>query len=162
MKKITVRQLTAAAMAGAAYAVLAIFGSVFGISYGPVQCRFSEALCVLPFLFPETAWGLGVGCLIANVLSPYGLLDIIVGSLTTLIAAHLTAGCRSRYLAPLPPVILNGLLVGGIIAFQQVGFGPAFALTYLLNALSVAAGEAVACYGLGLLLLRGLEKKRPI
>ena len=103
-----------------------------------------------------------MGCLIANILSPYGLLDIIVGSLTTLIAAHLTARCRSRYLAPLPPVILNGLLVGGIIAFQQVGFGPAFALTYLLNALSVAAGEAVACYGLGLLLLRGLEKKRPI
>ena len=58
--------------------------------------------------------------------------------------------------------IVVGLLVGGIIAFQQVGFGPAFALTYLLNALSVAAGEAVACYGLGLLLLRGLEKKRPI
>ena len=59
-------------------------------------------------------------------------------------------------------MILNGLLVGGIIAFQQVGFGAALALTYLLNALSVAAGEAVACYGLGLLLLRGLEKKRPI
>ena len=52
MKKITVRQLTVAAMVGAAYAVLAIFGSVFGISYGPIQCRFSEALCVLPFLFP--------------------------------------------------------------------------------------------------------------
>ena len=90
MKKITVRQLTTAAMAGAAYAVLAMFGSVFGITYGPVQCRFSEALCVLPFLFPETAWGLGVGCLIANILSPYGLLDIIVGSLTTLIAAEST------------------------------------------------------------------------
>ena len=57
---------------------------------------------------------------------------------------------------------IDQFVVCGIIAFQQVGFGPAFALTYLLNALSVAAGEAVACYGLGLLLLRGLEKKRPI
>lgn len=159
MKKITIRQLTVAAMTGAAYAVLAIFGSVFGISYGPIQCRFSEALCVLPFLFPETAWGLGVGCLIANLLSPYGLLDIIGGSLTTLIAAHITARCHNRYLAPLPPVLLNGVLVGGIITFQQVGFGHAFVPTYLLNALSVALGEAIACFGLGLLLLRALEKK---
>ena len=159
MKKIAVRQLTTAAMVCAAYAVLAIFGSIFGISYGPIQCRFSEALCVLPFLFPETAWGLGVGCLIANILSPYGLLDIIIGSLTTLISAHITARCRNRYLAPLPPVILNGVLVGGIITFEQVGFGRAFIPTYLLNALSVALGEAIACYGLGLLLLKALEKK---
>ncbi|MDO4811209.1 MAG: QueT transporter family protein [Eubacteriales bacterium] len=159
MKKITVRQLTVAAMVGAAYAVLSIFGSIFGISYGPIQCRFSEALCVLPFLFPETAWGLGVGCLIANILSPYGLLDIIVGSLTTLIAALLTARCRNRYLSPLPPVLLNGVLVGGIITFQQVDFSHAFALTYLLNFLSVTLGEAIACYGLGLPLLRTLEKK---
>lgn len=159
MKKITARQLTTAAMVGAAYAVLAIFGSVFGISYGPIQCRFSEALCVLPFLFPETAWGLGVGCLIANILSPYGLLDIIVGSLTTLIAAHITARCRNHYLTPLPPVLLNGILVGGIITFEQVGFGQAFIPAYLLNMLSVALGEAIACYGLGLLLLKALEKK---
>lgn len=159
MKKITARQLTTAAMVGAAYAVLAIFGSVFGISYGPIQCRFSEALCVLPFLFPETAWGLGVGCLIANILSPYGLLDIIVGSLTTLIAAHITARCGRRYLAPLPPVLLNGILVGGIITFEQVGLGQAFLPAYLLNALSVALGEAIACYGLGLLLLRALKKR---
>lgn len=159
MRKISVRQLTIAAMIGGAYAVLAIFGSVFGISYGPIQCRFSEALCVLPFLFPEAAWGLGVGCLIANILSPYGLLDIIVGSMATLIAAHLTAGCRNRYLAPLPPVICNCLLVGGVITFEQTGFTHAFLPTYLLNALSVGLGEAVACYGLGLLLLKALEKK---
>ena len=86
-------------------------------------------------------------------------MDIIVGSLTTLIAAHITARCRSRYLAPLPPVVLNGVLVGGIITFQQVGFGHAFVPTYLLNALSVALGEAIACFGLGLLLLRAMEKK---
>ena len=159
LKKISVRQLTVAAMVGAAYAVLSILGAAFSISYGPIQCRFSEALCVLPFLFPETAWGLGVGCLIANILSPYGLLDIIVGSMATLIAAHLTASCRNRYLAPLPPVICNCLLVGGVITFEQVGFTHAFLPTYLLNALSVGLGEAVACYGLGLLLLKVLEKK---
>lgn len=66
---------------------------MFGLTFGPIQVRFSEALCLLPFLFPETAWGLGVGCLIANLFSPYGALDIVVGSLSTLIAALLTARC---------------------------------------------------------------------
>ena len=51
--KLHTRQLTCAAIVGAAYAVLSIFGSVFGITYGPIQCRFSEALCVLPFLLPD-------------------------------------------------------------------------------------------------------------
>ena len=102
--KLHTRQLTCAAIVGAAYAVLSIFGSVFGITYGPIQCRFSEALCVLPFLMPETAWGLGVGCLIANLLSPYGILDIVVGSAATLLAALLTARCKKKWLAPLPPV----------------------------------------------------------
>ena len=59
--KLHTRQLTCAAIVGAAYAVLSIFGSIFGITYGPIQCRFSEALCVLPFLLPETAWGLRAG-----------------------------------------------------------------------------------------------------
>ena len=78
--KLRTKQLTLAALTAAAYAVLSYFGSIFGITYGPIQCRFSEALCVLPFFLPETAWGLGVGCLIANLLSPYGVLDIVVGS----------------------------------------------------------------------------------
>ena len=81
--KLHTKQLTLAALTAAAYAVLSYFGSIFGITYGPIQCRFSEALCVLPFFLPETAWGLGVGCLIANLLSPYGVLDIVVGSAHT-------------------------------------------------------------------------------
>ena len=53
MKQLHTRQLTTAAVVGAAYAALSIFGSVFGITYGPIQCRFSEALCVLPSCFPK-------------------------------------------------------------------------------------------------------------
>lgn len=158
MRSIQLRKLTFAAAVGALYAALSIFGSVFGITYGPIQFRFAEALCVLPFLFPETAWGLFVGCLIANILSPYGLLDLIVGSLATLLAAFCTARCRSKYLAPLPPVLANGLLVGGLIAFEQVNFGEGFWAAFSFNALTVALGEAAVCYGLGLLLLRYLPK----
>lgn len=160
MKENRTRQLTRAAVAGGLYAALSLLGSVFGISYGPIQCRFAEGLCVLPFLFPETAWGLGVGCLIANILSPYGLLDIILGSLTTLGAALLTGQCKSKYLAPLPPVLCNGIVVGGLLAFEQVGFTSAFWKAFWFNGCSVLVGEAVACYGLGLLLLRALEKRK--
>lgn len=158
MKRFSVRQLTTAGIVGGLYAALTVFGSVFGISYGPVQLRFAEALCVLPYLLPETAWGLGVGCLIANLFSPYGLLDILIGSLTTLLAGLLTARCRRKYLAPLPPVVLNALLIGALLAFEQAGFGSAFDAAFAFNAASVGGGELLSCGVLGLLLLHWLPK----
>ena len=56
MQKLQTQHLTRAAAVGAAYAVLSLFSSVFSLTFGVVQCRFSEALCVLPFFFPETVW----------------------------------------------------------------------------------------------------------
>ena len=156
--KIRTRQLTLAALTAAAYAVLSYFGSIFGITYGPIQCRFSEALCVLPFFLPETAWGLGVGCLIANLLSPYGILDIVVGSAATLLAALLTARCKKMWLAPLPPVICNAVLIGAMIAWYLTGFSAQFPALFAYNAVTVGIGEAVACYVLGLLLLTILPR----
>ena len=127
MQKFTVQKLATAGVVGAAYAALALFGSIFGVTYGPIQCRFSEALCVLPFLFPETAWGLGIGCLIANVFSPYGLLDIVVGSCATFLAALLTARCKKKWLAPLPPVVLIlVMMIASLIAGAAWGFLPGF------------------------------------
>ena len=158
MRKITTRQMTVAAIVGSLYAALTLLSSVFGIAYGPVQFRFSEALCVLPFLFPETAWGLFAGCWVANLLSPYGLPDMIIGSLATLIAALWTSKCRSKWLAPLPPVVCNGILVGAVLAWQQTGFGDAFLPAFLFNGGSVALGEAAVCFILGLVLLRTMEK----
>ncbi len=158
MQKLTVQHFATAAAVGAVYAVLSIFGSVFGVTFGPVQCRFAEALCVLPLFFPETVGGLFVGCLITNLLSPYGLLDIVVGSLTTLLAALLTSKCRHKWLAPLPPVVCNGLFVGGMLAWEQVGFTDAYVAAFALNAASVALGELLACCGLGSLLLWRLPK----
>ena len=160
--KIRTRQLTLAALTAAAYAVLSYFGSIFGITYGPIQCRFSEALCVLPFFLPETAWGLGVGCLIANLLSPYGVLDIVVGSAATLLAALLTARCKKMWLAPLPPVLTNTVLIGLVLAYEQAGTSAAVWPTYGVNALTVGLGEVVACYGLGMLLLWRLSKSTAL
>ena len=91
-----------------------------------------------------------------------GLLDLIVGSLATLIAALLTARCRKKWLAPLPPVIANTVLIGLVLAYEQAGTSAAFWPTYAFNALTVGLGEAVACYGLGGLLLWRLDKSNAL
>ena len=82
--------LTLAAAVAALYAVLGYFGDIFSLTFGAVQFRFAEALTVLPFLFPATAPGLVIGCLITNLLSPYGVADVVFGTLATAIAAWLT------------------------------------------------------------------------
>ena len=55
MKKLTVRQITFSALVGALYVALCYFGNIFGLNFGIFQCRFAEALTVLPFLCPATA-----------------------------------------------------------------------------------------------------------
>ena len=159
MRKISVRDLTLAALVAALYAVMGYFGNVFGLTFGAVQIRFAEALTVLPFLFPATAPGLVVGCLITNLLSPFGPVDVIFGTLATAIAAWLTARMPNRHLAPLPPVLVNLVILCPMWAWAETGsFSGAFWGACAYNALTFLIGETVACYGLGTLLLNALPK----
>lgn len=162
MKPHTIRQITLAAATGALYVALSYASDMIGLAYGPVQCRLSEALTVLPFLCPMTAWGLFTGCVITNILSPYGLLDLIFGPLATLLAGLLTARCKNKWLSPLPPVVCNGLIIGGILAYQTAGLTAAFPAAFAFNAVAVAVGETVACYGLGMPLMKALQKTRVL
>ncbi len=155
------RQMASAAIIAALYAVMSLMSSVFGLTYGPVQCRFSEALTVLPFLLPEAVPGLFIGCLVTNLMSTVGPLDIIIGSMATLLAALWTARMPSRWLAPLPPVLCNAVLIGAMIAWYEAGFTAAFPGLFLWNAVTVGIGEAIACYVLGLLLLAVLLAVLP-
>lgn len=159
MRKFSVRDLCLAAMVAALYAVMGYFGNIFGLTFGPVQFRFAEALTVLPFLFPQTTPGLAVGCLIVNLLSPYGILDIVVGTLATLLAALWTARSPNRWLAPLPPVICNTVLVGFTIGWAEAGgFTAALPAAWAWNGFTVGLGELGVCYILGLLLLELLPR----
>lgn len=160
MKKLTVRQITFSALVGALYVALCYFGNIFGLSFGIFQCRFAEALTVLPLLCPATAWGLFAGCILSNLLSPYGLPDLIFGSLATLLAGLLTARCPNKWLAPLPPVLCNGLIVGALLAWYEAGFTAAFPGLFAFNALSVGGAELLVCYALGIPLLALLEKTK--
>ena len=156
--KLNTRKLVLCAAVAAVYAVMSFFGGIFGLTYGPVQCRFAEALCVLPFFVPETAWGLFIGCVLTNLMSAYGPIDVVFGSLATLLAGLATARLRVKALAPLPPVLANGVIVGAVIAYAEVGATPAFWSAYAYNGLTVALGEVLACYVLGLLLLQLLPR----
>ena len=159
MRKITVRDLVLAAMAAALYAVMGYFGNVFGLTFGPVQIRFAEALTVLPFLFPAAAPGLAIGCLITNLLSPYGPMDIIFGTLATAVAAGLTMKMPKWYLAALPPILVNALILPPMWAWAEVGaVDSAFWAACGFNVLTFIPGEALACYVLGTLLLFALPK----
>ena len=97
--------------------------------------------------------------LLSNVLSPYGPLDMIVGSAATLLAALLTARCHKKWTAALPPVLCNAILIGALIAWEEAGVGNGFPPAFFYNALTVGLGEAVACYVLGLPLLGMIEKR---
>lgn len=156
--KFTTRQLATAGIIAALYTVLSLFASVFGIAYGPIQCRFSEALTVLPFFLPEAIPGLFVGCLVTNLMSTVGPLDIIFGSLATLLAALWTRRMPNKWLAPLPPVLCNAVIIGAMIAWYEVGFSGAFLGLFAYNAFTVGLGEAIACYVLGMLLLALLPR----
>ena len=142
----------------AAYAALTLVAAALNLAYGPVQFRFSEALTVLPFLFPGTWPGVFVGCLVANLLSPYGPLDVVLGSAGTLVAALLTQKAPKTWLAPLPPVVCGMVLLGGMLAWYEAGFGPNFPALYAMNAFTVGLGELVSCYGLGLVILTVLPR----
>ncbi|HSV30598.1 MAG TPA: QueT transporter family protein, partial [Atribacteraceae bacterium] len=73
-----------AAMIAAIYVVLTVTPPLHSLSYGPVQVRVSEFLTVLPFVFPEAIWGVGIGCFLANLVGGVGWLDTVFGSALTL------------------------------------------------------------------------------
>ena len=143
MRKFTTRDLTLAAVLAAVYAALTITLPV--PQYGAVQIRFAEALTVLPFLFPAATPGLFVGCIIANLFSPF-VLDVVFGSMATLLACLWTSRMTSRWLAPLPPVLCNAVIVGAEIAWAETGITPAFWTAFGFNAVTVGLGELIACY----------------
>jgi len=161
-----IRQIAFAGVVAALYAALTI--AIAPIAYGPLQFRVSEVLCILPFFFPVTVPGLFIGCLIANLLSPYGVLDIVAGSAASLLAALCTMQLGKlkrntvavKALACFPPVIFNALMIGGVIAWAITEGGAAFWSAFALNGLQVGLGQLAVLYILGLPLMIFLPKTR--
>lgn len=146
--------ITHAAAIAAIYVVLTLIFAP--ISYGEVQVRISEALTILPFFTPAAIPGLFIGCLIANFLGGSIILDVIFGSIATLIGAAGTYLLRNnRWLAPLPPIISNTIIVPLVLRF---GYGVPLPIPMLM--LFIAIGEIISCYVLGEIVLSALLRYR--
>ncbi|KPU46122.1 QueT transporter [Oxobacter pfennigii] len=141
--------LVQAAVIAAIYAVLTIALGSLGSQV--IQVRVSEAMTVLPFLTPAAIPGLFVGCIISNIVTGAGIWDVIFGSLATLLAAFATYKMPKKILAPLPPVIINAVVVGVLLGYL-------YSVPYWFAILTVGAGELISCYVIGYPLLLVLEK----
>lgn len=157
MKNKSTLFLVQGAAIAAVYVVLTL---VFApLSFGEVQIRFSEALTILPFFTPAAIPGLFVGCIIANLLGGAIPVDIIFGSIATLIGAVFTYKLRNvgKWTAPLPPVIANIVIVPFVLRY---GYG--INLPIPLMMLTVGIGEIVSAGVIGMILLGALSKYKNV
>ncbi|MBO6133294.1 MAG: QueT transporter family protein [Lachnospiraceae bacterium] len=142
-----------AAMIAAIYTVLTIFIAAFDLASGAIQVRVSEALTILPAFTPAAVPGLFIGCLLSNTLTGAALLDIVFGSIATLIGAIGSYSLRNtnRFLVSVPPIVSNMLIVPFILSkvYQIPGSIHFFMLT-------VGVGEIISCLILGQMLYSAL------
>lgn len=156
-KEISVLFMAQAAMIAAIYVVITLVFAPF--SYGEVQVRLSEALTILPVFTPAAIPGLFIGCLISNILGGCILPDIIFGSLATLLGALCTYTLRdkNKYLAPVPPIIANMLIVPFVLRF---GYQVPLPIPFMM--LTVGIGEVISCGLLGMILYTALNKYKTV
>lgn len=147
-----------AAVIAALYVVLTLLANALGLANYAIQVRFSEALTILPFFTPAAIPGLCIGCLLSNILTGCALPDIIFGTVATLLGAVFTYILRrQKWLAPLPPIVANTIIVPFVLLYAY-GIQPLW-----LSFITVGAGEIISCGVLGMLLLGVLNKyKRQI
>ena len=158
----SVRKLARCAVVAAIYVVLCMALQPF--SYGAVQVRVAEALCLLPVFGPEYIAGVVLGCFLANLLGST-IVDVIFGTLATLLACLVTYKLRDlrfkglALAASLPPVLFNAVIIGIEIAvlFPDPSSSAPLWLACITNGISVGIGELISCTVLGVLLVKIIE-----
>ena len=156
MKRKNLVYLAHAAMIAAIYVVLVYLFRP--ISFSHIQIRIAEALTILPFFTPAAIPGVTIGCLLGNLLTGADILDIIFGSLATLLGAIGSYGLRKhKFLVPLPPILANTIIVPWVLRFA---YGEALSIPFMM--LTVGIGEIISCGILGLILLASLDQYKSI
>ena len=156
MKENKTRNLVYGALIAAIYIVLTMMFRP--ISFGPIQFRISEALCVLPYFTPTAIPGVFIGCLISNMLGGAMMMDVVFGSLATLIGALGSYFLRgNRYLVSLPPIVSNTLIIPWVLKFA---YGSEDMIWYMM--ITVGIGEILAIGVLGQFLLTALMRYRTV
>ncbi len=130
------------AVISALYIALTMF--LAPISYGVIQLRVAESFTILPALMPYTMWGLFIGCAVSNIVSVFGIVDVIVGSLITLVASFLTSKIKNMWLAPLPPIFLNAFFL------PLMWYLTGAEAVYWINVLSIFVSQTLVLYIIGI------------
>lgn len=152
-----VLRITQGAAIAALYVALTLIFAP--ISFGPIQLRIAEALCILPMFTPAAIPGLFIGCLLANLIGGGVILDVIFGSLATLIGAVLGYLLRkNRWLVPVPAVIANALIIPFVLKY---GYGVVDTAIPILM-IQILGGEIMGCYVLGEIFCSALLKRRGV
>lgn len=153
------KELTLTSIIAAAYGVGT--WAIAPIGYGPIQARITDALIPTSYnkkIGKTAIYGTALGCIVANTISPYGLPDVVIGTLTNLVASYASYKCRNilgikgKILATVVPSLIISGSIGGILLSKIYGVPVEFAVP------SVMAGALISCVGIGLPLLKGLER----
>ncbi len=150
------RKITKASLIAGLYIILVLIQIPMGsLSFGPIQFRLAEGLVLLPLVESAAVPGLFIGCLISNLLlagfSAFGMVDIVFGSLVTLLAAYLTSRAKNKFLGSLPPIVLNGFIVSIWVSYFTK-------IPYWLTVAGIISGEAASVLLLGNIVLYAYEK----
>lgn len=153
------KYLTKASLIAALYIVLVLIQLIPApfatLTFGHIQLRIAEGLVLLPLVESAAIPGVFIGCLLSNLLlsyfSGFGLIDILGGSLVTLIAAFLTSKMKNKITGILPPVVLNGLIVSIWVSYFTK-------VPYFITVLGIAGGELLSVLLFGSIILSVYDK----
>ena len=150
-----VRYLCYAAVIAALYVALTLVSGALGLASGAIQVRISEALCVLPFFMPAAIPGVTIGCFLYNLLFVGNILDIIFGTLATLIGAIGARLLRKwKWTVSIPTIAANALIIPFVLKF---GFNLQESIGYFM--VTILIGEFIAAGILGTLILMAINKR---
>lgn len=164
MKGKVTELLTRGGAIAALYVILTVsMGQLgFGVPVGPfmVQFRPAEALTMLPILFPEAVPAVFIGVLLSNLISQFGWIDVIFGSLITLAAALVTRWTRRNIIAWLSPILFNAIFISIYVAWfiTNQWWTPLYWSVYFQQAISIGITQAIVVFGLGLPLIAYIRK----
>lgn len=153
MQKLNSKKMAMIGATAAIYAVLTV--AMAPISYGAVQLRLSEVMTLLAFVDPVFIPGLVLGNFIANLFSPFGLPDVVFGTLATFIAVFMMSKMKSMLIASFWPTIANGLIIGLELAIFT-------GAPFISTALYVALGEFLVVTVLGYPVFKVVMKNKTI
>jgi len=145
------RFIARTAIIAAIYAALTI--GLAPISYMAIQIRLSEILVLFAFVNPSLAPGLVIGTLIANLFSPLGMIDVLFGTIATIMSLRYMILSKNIWIASLYPTLFNGIIIGAELHFV-------YALPFALTILQVAAGEFIVVTLLGVPVMKALLKNK--